>query len=417
MHTFFSRVRVHQPGWLPQTGAVLIVSNHHSSLVDPVALLATMPRLPRFLAKAALWDAKYVLLRPLLRLARAIPVHRHVDGGGDNTSMFAASHEVLENGDVIALFAEGVSHNMPGLLDLKTGAARIALGADVAVAVVPVGLIYDDRARFRSRAMIYIGAPLAVRGLPGGDDDRERVRELTALIAQGLDAVAPTWENWEAHNGAVTAARLTAADAPGITMGQALTAINRAVSDDSLEGRQVLEAVAELEAESARLGLDIEAVVERPSNQMRRLNPITMLLTAALFFPTALGRLVNLPPHELIRVLAGTQDLNFQATSKILLAIVLYPAWWVLLAGVTGVVLHPVVGIVVLVAVPLLGYIAARGYGRLRRFRNREIVRGATADHEHGEWQLIALRHAVLNATERVLAMGQGADEGTGLRG
>lgn len=57
------------------------VANHHSSLVDPVALIARLPRLPRFLAKSALWDTKFLPLRPFLWLAGAIPVHRTTDGG------------------------------------------------------------------------------------------------------------------------------------------------------------------------------------------------------------------------------------------------------------------------------------------------------------------------------------------------
>jgi len=189
MHTFFSRVRVHHPERIPATGGVLLVSNHHSSLVDPVALLATLPRPSRFLAKSELWKPAFLPLRPLLSLARAIPVYRQVDGGGDNSSMFAASHQVLAEGDVIALFAEGHSHDMPGLMDLKTGAARM--------------LIYDDRARFRSRAMVYVGEPITTTGEVDGDSDRDRVRELTEQISECLDEVAPSWETWEARDAAV----------------------------------------------------------------------------------------------------------------------------------------------------------------------------------------------------------------------
>lgn len=404
MHTFFSRVRVHHRERLPQSGAVLIVSNHHSSLVDPVALIATMPRLPRFLAKSVLWEAKFLPLRPFIWLAKAIPVYRHVDGGGDNSSMFSASHDVLADGDVIALFGEGVSHNMPGLLDLKTGAARIALGADAAVTIVPVGLIYDDRAVFRSRAMIYVGQPIVVDGSPGGDEDRERVRELTSQIAERLDNVAPSWEDWETHNAARMAALLTVADTPDAELGEVLTQINRAVDDDTPEGDKVIAAMRHLEAESARLGLDIETVVNRPPNRVDRLNRLTYIETALFFVPTVLGRFLNLPPHALIGQLAHRQDLNFQATFKILVALVLYPLWWVLVAAVTAVVVHPLVGLATLFALPLLGYLAARMYGRLRRFQNRKQVREKAAQ-SGGESTLIVGRHEVLNATDAVMRM------------
>lgn len=403
MHTFFSRVRVHHASRLPQSGPVLIISNHHSGLVDPVALLATLDRAPRFLAKAALWDLKYVVLRPFLWLARAIPVYRHVDGGGDNTSMFAATHQVLAEGDMIALFAEGVSHDMPGLLDLKTGAARIALGVDAPVAIVPVGLIYDDRARFRSRAMVYVGNPILVEGTSGGDADRERVRDLTDQLADALDDVAPSWKNWQVHNAARMAAHLAVADAPDRQFGEVITQLNRAVDDETQGGLLVLEAMQRLEVESARLGLDIETVVDRPRNRMGRLNRWTYFETALFLVPTVLGRVLNLPPHAAIGRLASRQDLNFQATFKIILAIVMYPVWWLIVAAVLTAVVHPVVGAAALVGVPLMGYLAARTYGRLRRFRNRKVVR-STARGSGGESSLIGLRHEVLNAIDIVLA-------------
>jgi len=405
MHTFFSRVRVHHPERIPAAGGVLLVSNHHSSLVDPVALLATLPRPSRFLAKSELWKPAFLPLRPLLSLARAIPVYRQVDGGGDNSSMFAASHQVLAEGDVIALFAEGHSHDMPGLMDLKTGAARIALGTPAEVAIVPVGLIYDDRARFRSRAMVYVGEPITTTGEVDGDSDRDRVRELTEQISECLDEVAPSWETWEARDAAVMAARLTVADSPEVRLGEVLTQINRAVDDGTAEGAAVIEAMAGLEAESARLGLDIETVVDRPPDRIGRLNLWTFFLTGVLALPTVLGRFVNLPPHELIGVLADRQKLNFRATFKILSALLFYPLWWVLVAGVLTVIAGPLVGGVALVAMPLLGYLAARGYGRLRRFRNRRSVQ-AKAIGAEGESGLIVHRHHVLDATAAILAAG-----------
>ncbi len=403
MHTFFSRVRVHHGERIPSEGPLLLVSNHHSSLVDPVALLATMPRRPQFLAKAALWETKYLMLRPFLWLSRTIPVYRHVDGGGDNTSMFAASYEVLKNDGTIALFVEGMSHDMPGLLALKTGAARLALGADTTVAVVPIGLIYDDRARFRSRTMIYVGEPIMVTGAIGGDDDREQVRELTAEIAEALDDVAPSWETWEEHNAALMAARLTVADSPKRTMGEVITQLNRAVDDRTAEGQAVIQTMRSLESESARLGLDIETVVDRPRDRVGQLNRWTIVETGLFVVPTILGRVLNLPPHALINQLAARQDLNFRATFKIISAIVLYPLWWLLVAAVMTATLGPIVGAVALVALPLLGYLAARTYGRLRRFRNRRNVRSSAGGAEH-ESLLIALRHDVLNATDAVLA-------------
>ena len=71
---------------LPRDRPVLIVANHGNGFVDPVLVAGVLGRLPRFLAKAALW--KVVAARPFLGLAGVLPVYRTTDGdrASDNTS-------------------------------------------------------------------------------------------------------------------------------------------------------------------------------------------------------------------------------------------------------------------------------------------------------------------------------------------
>ncbi len=389
-HLFFSTTKVFGAERIPSTGPVLLVANHHSSLVDPVVLLATMPRQPRFLAKSALWSRRYLPLRPFLAAARAIPVHRQVDGGGDNTSMFSSCHDALLDGGVIALFGEGTSHDMPGLLEMKTGAARIALGTDAELTIVPVGLVYDDRARFRSRALATVGEPIVVTGAPDGDADRDATRALTAQIGDALAVVAPTWDDWEAHDDANVAARLLVADDASVELGPALVTLNQAVDRGDDEALLMREAVHALELESARHGLDIDTVVDQPREKVGSLATLSMVETALWALPVWIGRLVNWPPFTLIGRLAARQDLNFQASFKILVGVFAYPLWWILLAIAASVVVHPAVGVPLLIAAPVLGYLSARKSARLRRFRNSQRVgeSGAASD-------LASLRRAV----------------------
>ena len=69
--------------------------------------------LPRFLAKATLW--RVLPARPFLALARIIPVHRRQDhdGSASNVAMFASVVEALSQGDTVALFPEGTTHDRP----------------------------------------------------------------------------------------------------------------------------------------------------------------------------------------------------------------------------------------------------------------------------------------------------------------
>src|ERR1041384_4770224 len=65
-------------------------------------------------------------------------------------------------GGSLALVPEGKSHSDPALQPLKTGAARIVLEAErklpgLGVRIVPVGLLFDRKGKFRSRALVQVG--------------------------------------------------------------------------------------------------------------------------------------------------------------------------------------------------------------------------------------------------------------------
>ncbi len=117
-------------GRVPPAGPVLLVANHPNSLLDPAMVVAVAGRPVRFLAKAPLFGDAQVGW--LVRGAGAIPVYRASDDPskmGANQDAFRAAHASLAEGDAVGIFPEGTSHSEPSLVPLKTGAARIALGA------------------------------------------------------------------------------------------------------------------------------------------------------------------------------------------------------------------------------------------------------------------------------------------------
>ena len=184
--------RVDQAGAPPSSGAVLLVANHPNALLDPAVVWATAGRDVRFLAKSTLFGG---LLRPLLAAARAIPVYRRSDEGvdpGRNAEMFEAVRAALAAGDAVCIFPEGLSHSAGRLVALRTGAARIALGAEANgthVDLVAVGLNFDRKARFRSRVTVAFGATFSARDLEADGDDPEAVRALTDRIAVHMRAL------------------------------------------------------------------------------------------------------------------------------------------------------------------------------------------------------------------------------------
>ena len=201
---FFRSIEVSGRSSIPHGAPLLIVANHANSLADPLLLMAVVDGRARILAKSTLWS--HPVLGPLLVLVGALPVYRHRDAGQDaskNLSTFTRCHLELKRGGSVALFPEGTSHNLPHRLPLKTGAARIALEALTSGAsglrILPVGLVYEAKGRFRSRVLINIGTPIdpEPESRVFGIKPREAVLELTERIARGLETVTTGYESWD----------------------------------------------------------------------------------------------------------------------------------------------------------------------------------------------------------------------------
>lgn len=187
---------------VPETGPVLLVANHPNSLVDAVMVAAGARRPVRFLAKAPLFTDRKVGW--LVRASGAIPVYRRTDDPalmGRNADMFRAVHAALAEGAAIALFPEGISHSEPALTPLRTGAARIALGAAAergsSFRILPVGIVLRDKPTFRSEAHVVIGEPVEWADLAAAGDDPAAVQVLTGRITAALRAVTINLETWE----------------------------------------------------------------------------------------------------------------------------------------------------------------------------------------------------------------------------
>ncbi len=203
VRVFFRSVELDSVDRIPAPGPVVLVANHTNGLVDGLLLMAALGRYPRFLGKSTLF--RIPVLWPFLKLAGVIPVYRAMDAvaGDGNASAFATSRTVLAKGGVVAVFPEGISHDELRLQPLKTGAARIALettfddGIDDVV-IVAVGLTYDAKARFRSRALVHAAPPIGLDGLADSSraDPHAAVRTLTGVIAAQLSSVSPAYSSW-----------------------------------------------------------------------------------------------------------------------------------------------------------------------------------------------------------------------------
>jgi 1-acyl-sn-glycerol-3-phosphate acyltransferase len=206
VHVFFREVTYLGQERLSKETPLLLVANHNNAVVDSFLLLALGRTNPRILAKSPLFSHPF--MGPLLRVARALPVFRPEDGAdvSQNFETFSRCHQILAQRGCVALFPEGTSHNLRGQLPLRTGAARIALGAErslgpLGVHIVPVALSYDAKGSFRSKAWVRVGQPISVEAFAAMHQGQpaSAVRALTERIAAGLkDSTQPRADH-EAH--------------------------------------------------------------------------------------------------------------------------------------------------------------------------------------------------------------------------
>jgi glycerol-3-phosphate O-acyltransferase / dihydroxyacetone phosphate acyltransferase len=212
LHLFFRRLEVDGLANVPPQGPVLFVPNHTNALVDPLALLVTLHRRLTVTAKNVL--AGNLLLRLLMKNMGVVTFHRREDvrKGADlrqNVNSLQQCREILRQGGAICIFPEGVSHSDPSLRPFHLGPARIALdyvakdGNLGGLIIVPVGLLYTEKDRFRSDVWLRYGPPLEVAGWlaehPGAaapqltQEIRRRVEGLTLNYETRRESAILTW--------------------------------------------------------------------------------------------------------------------------------------------------------------------------------------------------------------------------------
>lgn len=205
VRVFYRRVEVVGLEHIPKNGAVVFCGNHPNSLLDPILITVSCGRIAHFAAKDILF--RNPIVARLLRVMGAVPIMRrkdHVGEAVDNSSAFEALFEVLGSGRCMGIFPEGLSHNDSHLQSLKTGAARIALGAVQAhgnpVVLVPCGLNYMNRHRFRSSILVQYGEPIRIgdaRLAEFAQDETSAVRALTDELDTAMRELTVNADDWD----------------------------------------------------------------------------------------------------------------------------------------------------------------------------------------------------------------------------
>jgi 1-acyl-sn-glycerol-3-phosphate acyltransferase len=351
VRVFFRGVEVVGKERLPRGRPMVLVANHVNGLIDPLLLLGALPVHPRLLAKSTLW--KNPIVRPWVELAGAIPVYRRQDqvDTAQNEETFARSHALLASGGALALFPEGKSHSEPALQPLKTGLARIVLGAEakhpgLGTRILPIGLTFDAKQQFRSRVLLQIGEPIdpAPELAQGGTENPEAVRALTARVSDALEKVTLNYASWDDARLVARAAELWGrekVDLPGRRRLAESFPIHQAFIEGAEDLRRrfpdrvaaVADAVRAYDRLLAAFRLrDDQVAAVYPASPVLRFAGRT-LLRLLIHLPLAVvGTILNWVPYRLIGALAARiagDDADQTATYKLFGAVLLFPITWI----------------------------------------------------------------------------------------
>lgn len=410
-------VENNEAGW--SRHPVILVANHPTGFSDPALLLGLLERSPRFLAKATLW--RTTGLGWFLDRIGAIPVYRSQDGStGRNDEMFVAAFDALRAQDTIALFPEGGAVDAASIGPIKTGAARLALGARaVGIAglrVVPVGIHYEDKAAVRKRAYVKVGDVVDldleldewVDADRAGPEDHEGVHRLTDEIELRLRACAPDHASDEeaqtlSFAGAVALREPTAPWVSYADRERVSARLGEAGPRARVE--VVNRAGPYAEALAAARVRDTDVMLAQGKTGLRQ-SLVGVLALLIVLAPFALaGIILNFLPYVALRAAMRLRhDAMTPSTIRLFAAIVLFFLMWLTWVVIAWSLWDWRMALVTLVACPVYGGVAVAVLDRSvrwwRDWSGRRRVRRLGA----GVRGLLGQRRIVVSSVEEALA-------------
>jgi glycerol-3-phosphate O-acyltransferase/dihydroxyacetone phosphate acyltransferase len=251
----------------------------------------------------------------------------------------------------MGIFPEGISHVESQLIKLKTGAARIALSVTArgktGVKIIPCGLNYIHRHRFRSQVLLEFGQPIVIDDelLENYQEDEPgAVRKLTETLTIGLTNVTLNAPDWRTLRFIQTARRLYKPASADLRPGEYVELSRRFVDTYMLQrdDPEMLAFRDDIENYQARLDmLDLkDHQLRQPvtlSHAFRKvmMRSITMLALLPLAIP---GALLHLPVGWIAATVGEhfSYEMDDVATLKVFATILLLPIMYIAIAIFVG---------------------------------------------------------------------------------
>jgi len=254
--------------------------------------------------------------------------------------------------------------------------------------------VYEDKEHFRSRVLVQVGEPID----PAPDQavyaraPREAVKSLTARIAAGLSSVTAPFASWEEARLIDRAVDLAVEGDPAtLPLSQRWSLWRSFIAryaelekSDPERAQRLVAALRRYDEARRHLGLRESDLVAWPDRGWRARG--RDIVEFAIKAP---GVLLNWLPYRLPSWIANRLNLtpDEPASYKVMGALLFFPVWWALEAGVARALGGPWAALAVAVAAPLAGLVSLRIHDRQRRrplavgtrFAERAALRDARA--------------------------------------
>ena len=201
MKVFYRSYEVKGADTIPENTGIILCANHVNALIDAAVLQASTEKNIRALARDGLF--KNPVLKPILNMIGTVPIYRRETETSDtskNLDTFSRCYELLAENQTLVIFPEGQSHSKSFVQEIKTGAARMALGAieanGVAPEVLPVGMTFSRQKRARTEVLVQYGKPIDLN-VPEGMDEYQAVHLITERVKKGIVEVTLNTNTWQ----------------------------------------------------------------------------------------------------------------------------------------------------------------------------------------------------------------------------
>ena len=206
LRLYYSEIKVLHREQLEHDGPKIIIANHPNTLIDAWLIGTQLGEPAYFIAKGVFFDSKFK--KKFLRSLNMIPINRAGEArteGVSNMDTFEECYRLLNEGKRIVIFPEGNSTLELKLRELMSGTARIALEAESRVdgklnlLVIPVGLLYTQGEKFRSKILIQAGQGIKVDSYLSAyrENPSAAARQLTQVLRSMLEKVLITTQDSE----------------------------------------------------------------------------------------------------------------------------------------------------------------------------------------------------------------------------